>query len=88
MERGFGVLKIKYLCLKHPILMHNNDDIFFVILSCVAIHSMMVHWRIDASKEQSTSFYDVLNEDNDKIRSAIVGEEEGDGGANDEHCSN
>ncbi len=87
MERGFGVLKIKYLCLKHPILMHNNDNIYYVFLSCVVMHNMMVHCRIDAGEEESTSFYEVLDEDTAKIKLAMVGEEEGNGSANDKHGS-
>ena len=28
-ERGIGVLKIKFLALTHPINLHHHDDIFF-----------------------------------------------------------
>jgi hypothetical protein len=29
-ERAFGVLKMKFLILKHPMMMHHRDDIFYV----------------------------------------------------------
>ena len=74
-ERGFGVLKLKYLCLKHEILMHNTDDIFYVVLACVAMHNMMVKWRIDAREEESTSFNKVSDEDASEIQLAMGGKE-------------
>jgi hypothetical protein len=30
-ERAFRILKSKFLCLKHPILMHHRDDVFYVV---------------------------------------------------------
>jgi hypothetical protein len=30
-EHAFGILKVKFLCLKHLILMHHRDDIFYVV---------------------------------------------------------
>lgn len=46
-ERAFGVLKMKFLCLKHPVKMHHRDDIFYVVRACIAMHNMMVKVRVD-----------------------------------------
>ena len=62
-ERAFGVLKMKFLCLKHSILMHDRDDIFYVCMACIAMHNMMVEVRVDAGEEENASFYSVLDED-------------------------
>jgi hypothetical protein len=56
-EPAFGVLKVKFLCLKHPLLMHHRDDIFYVCQVCIAMHNMMVEARIEAGEEEGASFY-------------------------------
>ena len=57
-ERAFGVLKKKFLCLKHPILYHHKDDIFYVVYACIAMHNMMVQYRVDEEGSTETSdFY-------------------------------
>jgi hypothetical protein len=88
-ERAFGVMKIKFLCLKHPILLHNNDDIFYVVLACVAMHNMMVEWRVDEGNDESSGFYAVSDEDVTAEATGVTGEANGNtavGG--DEHSSN
>lgn len=65
-ERAFGVLKIKFLCLKHPIRMHHRDDIFYVCLACIAMHNMMVEARIESGQEESISFYLVSGDDTEE----------------------
>ena len=57
-ERAFGVLKKKFLCLKHPILYHHKDDIFYVVYACIAMHNMMVEYRVEKEGSTETSdFY-------------------------------
>jgi hypothetical protein len=34
-SRGFGVLKIKFLALSHPINLHHRDAIYYLILSTI-----------------------------------------------------
>lgn len=76
MERAFGVLKVKFLCLKHPILLHHRDDIYFIVLACIAMHNMMVKERIDAGEEEAASFYDVAAADaGDQVNGDAVGDE-------------
>lgn len=77
-ERAFGVLKIKFLCLQHPVQYHYTDDIFYVAMACVAMHNMMVKARVKAGEEESPSFYEISDED----RFALFGV---DSGSCDEH---
>eukprot|EP00956_Cyclotella_meneghiniana_P027229 scaffold60647_cov51-Cyclotella_meneghiniana.AAC.4 len=59
-ERAFGVLKVKFLCLKHPIRLHNEDDIFYVVYACIALHNMMVQYRDEEEgQKESEMFYAV-----------------------------
>ena len=56
----FGVLKLKYLCLKHPIRLHHEDDIFYVVFACIALYNMMVQYRVEEEGElESEMFYAV-----------------------------
>ena len=57
-ERAFGVLKKKFQVLSHSIWFHYQDDIFFVVFVCIAMHNMMVQYRIDEEGvSESESFY-------------------------------
>jgi hypothetical protein len=47
---GYGVLKIKFLALTHPINLHHRDDIYYMVLATTTIllHNMMVkEWMDD-----------------------------------------
>lgn len=62
MERAFGVLKAKFLSLKHPIRFHHQDDIFYVVSAVIAMHNMMVQYRVEhEGVVESASFYAVSN---------------------------
>ena len=80
-ERAFGVLKVKFLCLTHPIQMHYTDDIFYVAMACVAMHNMMVEVRVKAGEEESTSFYEISDQD----RLALFGINSDDGDESDDN---
>ena len=57
-ERAFGVLKSKFLSLKHPIRFHHQDDIFYVVFAVIAMHNMMVQYRVEhEGVVESASFY-------------------------------
>ena len=59
-ERAFGVLKAKLLCLKNPIRLHHKDDIFYVVYACIALHNMMVQYRVEEEGQtDSKMFYAV-----------------------------
>jgi hypothetical protein len=56
-ERGYGVLKIKFLALTHPIRLHHRDDIYYVVLACILLHNMMVEERVKEDEMEDSSFY-------------------------------
>jgi hypothetical protein len=62
-ERAFGVLKIKFLSINHPILLHHRDDIYYLVLACVAMHNMMVQERMDDGEMESDSIYNTITQD-------------------------
>ena len=41
-ERAFGVLQIKFACLKQPCRKHCIDDAEEIMLTCMLLHNMMV----------------------------------------------
>jgi hypothetical protein len=59
-ERGFGVLKLKFLSLLHPINLHHKDDIYYLVLACVLMHNMMVEARVENDEEESAYLYNTL----------------------------
>ena len=42
-ERAFGVIKKKFLCLKYAILLHYKDNIFYLVHACIELHNIMVN---------------------------------------------
>ena len=52
-ERGFGVLKIKFLTLTHPINPHHHDNIYYLVLGAILQHNMMVESRLKNGEEES-----------------------------------
>eukprot|EP00804_Cyclotella_cryptica_P030944 CCRYP_019607-RA/>CCRYP_019607-RA protein AED:0.19 eAED:-0.03 QI:0/0/0/1/0/0/2/0/206 len=44
-ERGYGVLKLKFLVLTHPITLHHRDDIYYLVMATILLHNMMVEER-------------------------------------------
>ncbi len=68
-ERGFGVLKIKFLSLTHPINLHHRDDIYYLVMATILLHNMMVNERVADDEVEDGSFYNTIsnenNEDND-----------------------
>jgi hypothetical protein len=59
-ERGFGVLKLKFLSLLHPINLHHKDDIYYLVLACILMHNMMVEARVENNEEESAYLYNTL----------------------------
>ena len=59
-ERGFGVLKLKFLSLLHPINLHHKDDIYYLVLACILMHNMMVEARVENNEEESVYLYNTL----------------------------
>ena len=46
MERGYVVLKLKFLALTHAMNLHHRDDIYYMVLSSILLHNMMVKEQI------------------------------------------
>lgn len=66
-ERGFGVLKIKFLSLTHPINLHQRNDIYHLVMATILLHNMMVEERVQSDEVEDGSFYNtVFNEDNEE----------------------
>eukprot|EP00956_Cyclotella_meneghiniana_P042514 scaffold248515_cov72-Cyclotella_meneghiniana.AAC.2 len=76
-ERAFGVLKKKFLALKHPILYHHQDDIFFVVFASIAMHNMMVNYRIEEEGVlESEHFYAVSHLEDTELANQTDEQEE------------
>eukprot|EP00804_Cyclotella_cryptica_P015099 CCRYP_000680-RA/>CCRYP_000680-RA protein AED:0.00 eAED:0.00 QI:23/-1/1/1/-1/1/1/26/445 len=66
-ERGFGVLKLKFLSLTHPINLHHRDDIYCLVMATILLHNMMVEERVADDDVEDGAFYNTIcNEDNDE----------------------
>ncbi len=57
-ERGFGILQSKYRFIARPIELHHLAEIDDLIVTCIIMHNMMVHYRVETMKEnEMASFY-------------------------------
>ncbi len=65
-ERGFGVLKIKFLSLTHPINLHHRDDIYYLVMATILLHNMMINERVADDEVEDGSFYNTLCNENDE----------------------
>ena len=61
----FGVLKLKFLVLIHPINLHHWDDIYYLVLVTILLHNMMVEERIRIDETEDCSFFDIIHDDCD-----------------------
>jgi hypothetical protein len=59
--RGFGVLKLKFLSLMHPINLHHKDDIYYLFLAVILMHNMMVEARIENDEVECANLYNKLS---------------------------
>jgi hypothetical protein len=55
--QGFGVLKIKYLSLMHPINRHDCNDNYYLVLAAILQHNMTVEVRLMSGEEESAAMY-------------------------------
>ena len=71
-ERGYGVLKKKFLIL-NCICLHDLEDVIFVAETCIILHNMMVEERMKSGFVESDKFYEdervLMNGDEDRIQS-------------------
>jgi hypothetical protein len=57
-EHGYGVLKLKFLALTHPINLHHRDDIYYMVLATILLHNMMVKERTDSDEVEDGALYE------------------------------
>jgi hypothetical protein len=55
-ERGFGVLKLKFVALIHPIHLHHKDGMYYLVLAMILMHNMMVEARIENNEVECQIF--------------------------------
>ena len=65
-ERGYGVLKQKFLSLLHPINLHHRDDIYYLAMASILLHNMMVEERVSNGEVEDESFYNTTLSDVDE----------------------
>ena len=75
-ERAFGVLQIKFQCLKNPCRKHAIKDAEDMLMTCVCLHNMMVECRIEKDENEDSSFYQIIEDGSlpagsDPIRSQV-----------------
>ena len=59
-ERAFGVLQIKFACLKQPCRKHSIDDAEEMMLTCMLLHNMMVEHRIENDEDEDFTNYNIV----------------------------
>ena len=73
-ERAFGVLQIKFQCLKNPCRKHSLKDAEDMVMTCICLHNMMVECRIENDENEDSSFYQIVDDgsaDSDPIESQV-----------------
>ena len=88
-ERAFGVLKAKFLCLKHPIRLHHEDDIFYVVYACIALHNMMVQYREEEEGQKECEMFYAVSHLEDEMGADCSGATSNDEDEEeDDNCDN
>jgi len=77
-ERGYGVLKLKFLVLTHPITLHHRDDIFYLVMATILLHNMMVEERVANDEVEDSSFYTSICNESEEEDSEYVEESDED----------
>jgi hypothetical protein len=57
-ERGYGVLKLKFLALTHAMNLHHRDDIYYMVLATILLHNMMVKEWLDNDEVEDGALYE------------------------------
>ena len=57
----------KFLIVKHPTELHDCNDIFYVIMSTILLHNMMVEVCMEQGGVESSDFYIMETITNDKL---------------------
>ena len=64
-ERGYGVLKLKFLVLAHPINLHPRDGIYYLVMATIVLHNMMVEERLTDDEVEDGLFYNSFCSENE-----------------------
>ena len=75
-ERAFGVLQIKFQCLKNPCRKHDLKDAEDMMMACICLHNMMVEHRIERHETEDSNFYQIVEDESlpvavDSIQSQV-----------------
>ena len=71
-ERAFGVLKKKFHFLVNSMQMHHREDIFYAVRACIAMHNMMVEIRVEEHQDESSTFYEVVTQEDQEASVEVV----------------
>ena len=78
-ECVFGILKLRFKILKHPIRMHSPEAIHKMFVTCCVLHNLLLDydgrdtWRTEAgSSDGNSTEYDVLEETAERIANTSV----------------
>ena len=61
-ERAFGVLQIKFQCLKNPCRKHDLKSAEDMMMACICLHNMMVEHRIEKDEKEDSTFYHIVED--------------------------
>ena len=61
-ERAFGVIQIKFQCLKNPCRKHDLKDAEDMVMTCICLHSMMAEYRVERDEKEDSTFYHVVED--------------------------
>jgi hypothetical protein len=73
-ECAFGILQKKFNFLCIPVKSFFVDDIYYIVKACIALHNMMVKFRLNLDEQESGDFYDVVESQDDADEPASVDE--------------
>ena len=71
-ERAFGVWKGKFLSVGTAVKFHKRDDIFFLVMTTIIMHNMMVEYRVSRNEEESDDLYDAVSNNQQSSSSSTV----------------
>lgn len=75
-------MKSKVFSSLHPINLHSQDDLYYLVLALIIIHNMIVKAKIECDEVECASMHNSVNATEQESGNIEVGSEEVD----DENC--